>query len=88
MQNFIHRTIESDSEGIETAEEGKIGIRFTRTRTSGGFRTIVATLGTQKIEFTSDLFGDNYEQVALQFARGLEEMASEACSLPVVKEGK
>lgn len=83
MRDFTYRTIESEPvEFIQSGDKGGISMSFLRTRTSKGFRSITAKLGKKEITFSSDDFGDEYEQVAFTFAKGLQEMVSQSCSLP------
>ena len=86
MKDFIHRTIESDLVEVETEKDGKVAMTFTRTRNSLGYRAITAEVGSKKIKFSSEQFGDGYEQVALSFAKGLQDMAYQSCLLPTLEK--
>ena len=87
MEDFLHRTITLESAFTPLDNDGNdIKIEIKRTRTSNNFRSITATVGKQKIEFNSDLFGDNYEAAASAFRESLEVICDDACLLPEFKK--
>ncbi len=81
MKDFLHRTITTDPVEYIDCDGDKVEMTVTRTRTSDGFNAITAKFGIQRIEFNSE-FGDNYEEVAREFARMLETVTYASCSLP------
>lgn len=81
LREFIRKTIsgKSNIDGTVFSTE--------RTRNTNGGSSIRIAMVTvdqeeQSISFSTSHSGDRYEQHALEFARMLEEIANDPCSLP------
>jgi len=59
-------------------------IKVIRSRTSNGFAAIKIFVGTETITIANDneLFSDNYEMIALDLSRILDNAAIHSCVLP------
>lgn len=88
MKSFLSKTVTAKplslkSEGL-SSEEG-VEICASRMRNSNGFSMITVSIGKQKVEFSSDEFGHNYEEIAKQFIEKLDEVIMNPCTLPEEK---
>jgi hypothetical protein len=82
MEEFIHKTI-SDSILLDRAKSGPVECKCLRTRTSKGFAAIELRIGgAVALSLSSDTYGAEYEQVAMQIADLLQRVAKNPCTLP------
>ena len=84
MNNFLQRTITTDSVEYIDQSGFPVAIIAKRTRTSMGFASITIAFGDQSIEFNSNYMAD-YEEAARELAMMLLEMVNDPCELPVIE---
>ncbi len=63
-------------------------VSVTRTRTSSGYAAITINFGKQRITLSNDDedIGDNYEMMAIELGRTIEEAAINPCNLPTMED--
>ena len=76
MEDFRLRTVTEVSDKFD-----EVRIAVTRTRTSKGFCSIKLTVGVISIDFSTDVFGHSYEQIAREAALLLDEISNNPCSI-------